>query len=152
MPSELVTTITPTLTANSAYAAGNGIGGIQTLTVPPARMLLQNLVISDAAAQASALEILLFNAQPSGGTYSNKVALALAAADQAKLVGHLSVGSSDWKTVGGMSVVSVKPGAQVMAGLGNGGTLYMLIAVGGTSTPTWTGTAQLSLTAGFIQS
>lgn len=151
MPNETAPSFTPTLTPGSAYAAGNCVGGIQTVTVPPSRPILQSLVLSDAAAQASALEFLFFNSAPAGGTYTNKVALALSAADQAKLIGKLTVAAADWSTVGGFSTLSKAAGAQPMSGVGTSGTLYVLIAIGTGSTPTWTGAGNLVINPGFVQ-
>lgn len=86
---------TPTVQA-AAYAAGNVIGGLITLAaasrVAAGSGLIQSITASFVSGSVPALDVIFFNASPTGSTVTDKTALAVATADLGKIVGiaHLT--------------------------------------------------------------
>jgi hypothetical protein len=87
--------VVPTVTA-AAYAAGNCIGGLLTFAAA-ARLaagsgMIQAATCTFVSGVIPSLDLVLFNATPSGGTITDKTALAVATADLAKVIGvvHLT--------------------------------------------------------------
>lgn len=145
--------ITPTV-STSIYAALDIIGGTQTLTsamrVSGGSGVLQTITVADDDNEKVALEILLFDSAPSGGTYADQGALAHAAGDIDKLLGKVSIASSDYVTMvtGSLAVATKTVGLPVKAvGSAN---LYAIILVG-SGTPTYTATTDLDLAFGFLR-
>ena len=143
---------TPTITSGSAYSAGYTMGGIQTISnamrVSSGKGTIASLLVTDASNQKSAIDILFFDSTPSGGTYTDRAALVLAAADLPKLVRKVSVAASDYVTYGSYAIADI--GAICKAISANGGTsLYALIVCQGT--PTYTSTSALSLKVGLYR-
>lgn len=145
--------ITPTV-STSIYAALDIIGGTQTLTsamrVSGGSGVLQTITVADDDNEKVALEILLFDSAPSGGTYADQGALAHAAGDIDKFLGKVSIASSDYVTVvtGSLAVATKTVGLPVKAvGSAN---LYAIILVG-SGTPTYTATSDLDLAFGFLR-
>lgn len=98
---------TPALDTN-AYATGDSVGGVQELGALPAdfgRGVLKSLVVTDGANQGAALDVYLFNSQPTAGVYTDNGGAAPTAADMARCVGYVSIGGSDWNTLGTCKVV-----------------------------------------------
>lgn len=88
--------VTPTVQA-AAYAAGNVIGGLLTLTGAARAGAGSGLIQSVAASFKSgvaptSLDVVFFSANPSGSTLTDKTAIAVVAADIAKVIGvaHLT--------------------------------------------------------------
>lgn len=90
-------TIAQTVTASSAYATGNAIGGLMTIT-GAARVsgtsgasgtggLLQSVGANFKDAQTTPIDVFVFKANPSGSTCTDKTAFALATADFDKVLG-----------------------------------------------------------------
>src|SRR5579859_5260003 len=96
-PTSFRVAVTPTVTA-SAYTAGNVLGGIMTFanvllgapTASPTKWsaVLESISVKfKATAATGEIDVAIFTASPSGGTYTDKTAPTFAAADAAKLVG-----------------------------------------------------------------
>ena len=89
---------TQTVTAASAYAAGNAVGGLITLAtvnrVSGASIYAQSVTVASKSLQAGQMDLVFFNANPTGSTCTDKTAFSIAAADAAKVVGSAHV--SDW--------------------------------------------------------
>lgn len=78
---------TLTVTASSAYTAGDSVGGLQTYSsVSVNGGFLQAISIFGPDASTSEIDAFVFNANPSASTCTDKTAFALAAADAGKLV------------------------------------------------------------------
>lgn len=84
--------LTPTITAG-AYDAGDNVGGRLTFAdvvrVDPGSGEIIGAVLIDKAAQGAAVELILFDANPSGGTITNNAAPVIAAADAGKIIGSI---------------------------------------------------------------
>lgn len=96
----MITTIQQTVTAASAYSAGNSVGGKITLLnlADPAivksgdvfNLAITDVVLLDKAAQAVAYDLLFFDSDLVG-TVTDKVAYAVNASDLSKSLGHVSL-------------------------------------------------------------
>lgn len=149
-----VIVITPTLTVStSAYSAGDCVGGILTL---PAALLprtaggtLVSLAVTDASDQKAALEVLVFDAEPSGGTYTDNGALALSAADLSHLLARVPVATSDYVTVGSVAVATVGAVNKALAAGAAVTDLYAVVMA--TGTPTYAAGTDLVLRFGVAR-
>ena len=150
MDTDLTKTLAPTVTANSAYTAGNVVGSKFTIAMPPYPVLLQNVVVADRdSSNHAALTVLCFDTDPSASTITDKTAFTEAAADSPNFIGHVDVGVADYRDAGGVAHATVSPGARVKVPGGTSRNLYAVIVT--TGTPTWTATTgKLTLRLGFI--
>ena len=151
-------TVTPTVTA-AAYAQNNCIGGVQTLTsaarVAAAPVTWASLLLTDKSNSKFSGTLLLFNANPSGSTFTDKTAAQLAAADISKIVAKFDIATSDWDSIptSGTSVAVASYGLsnlgrEFVAGAST--SLYLVLLAGATA-PTFASTSDLSITNGFYQ-
>lgn len=80
---------TPTVQA-AAYASGNAIGGLQTISLWRSTSFssgkIDNISIASKGGSTQGLTVYLFNTTPSGSTCTDKTAFSLAAADVSKMV------------------------------------------------------------------
>jgi hypothetical protein len=87
--------VVPTVQA-AAYAAGNVIGGLLTFAsaarIAAGSGLVQSASCTFVSGVVPSLDLVLFNASPSGSTVTDKTAVAVATADLAKVIGvvHLT--------------------------------------------------------------
>lgn len=98
--------ITPVLTASAAYAPGDALGGLVTLTdvayANGKSIFFQNCILKDLAEQTFTATMLVFNANPSGSTFTDKDPINVVDADASKLIAMVSF--STFKDVGGFKV------------------------------------------------
>lgn len=142
--------VTPTVQA-AAYASGNVIGGLLTLNGASRNAAFGGLIQSATAAFVSgvtpALDLVLFNANPSGSTITDKTALAVATADVGKVVGVVHLTDT---TLLGASAPSVVQGlAQAMPYMTVGTALYACVVARGAAT--LTSTSDMTLTVNLLQ-
>lgn len=143
---------TATITTTApAYSAGDCVGGKLTLTgalrVAGLGAVLQSLFLADPANQKAALELLIFNADPTASTLTDNAAAAIHANDISKIIRRISIAASDYVTIDSKAFVDLSPGGRILRAA-SGTTLYAaLIAVG---TPTY-GTSGLILRLGELQ-
>lgn len=144
---------TITVTASSAYAAGNVVGGVLTLTNAVRKTngtgVFQNLELLDFDNQKPLLDIFIFSQNPSNGTYTDKAAISWNATDLGFKIAHVTVTSADWKTVGSVASTILPSIAKVIAATNGSANLYAIMVT--SSTPTWTGTGKLAATFGFLR-
>ena len=156
--------VTPTVTASSAYAAGNAVGGLITIAnsagvkgpIGQADLsaVLKSFVMIDKANQKKAYTLFLFNDLPT--TPVDKTAYAPTAADLLKLIGVLNIAAADWVTINSLAYLS-GPTYQNLgivckpAAIANGGTMYGALITGTSGTPTFASTSDLQLRLQFTQ-
>lgn len=145
--------LSPSITVStSAYSANDVVGG--KITVPNAMRvsggtgILQSLCIIDKANQKAALEILIFDSDPSSGTYTDNGAFTWNATDGAKLIRRISVAASDYATFGTAAIADISPGGKVLKATGSK-NLYAVIVT--TGTPTYAATTDLAVRWGILQ-
>jgi hypothetical protein len=145
-----VIVVPQTVTASSAYTSGNAVGGLITIA-NAARVsgsagasgtsgLLQSVSVDAKSAQTTQMDLLLFNANPSGTTCTDKTALAVAAADWNKWIGTAHI--TDW-TSGGTPSMGQAQNLAMPYVLASSTTLYGCLVT--RSTPTFTATTDISV-------
>lgn len=126
-----------TTSASPAYSPGDVVGGVLPLTnalrVSGGTGILQSLLIKDTTNQKQPLTILLFNANPTNGTYTDNGALSLNATDAAMIIRKINVGAADYETVGTTAIADIGVGGKPVKAA-SGTSLYALIITTGTPT------------------
>lgn len=144
----VVSAPTITVTAGTAYASGDCVGGKLTLTgisrINDAGVKLETIFVTDAANQKPNLKFLFFNADPTAATLTNDAALALST-DITKVIGMASVDTGDYTTISS-AAFAAKNGINAVL---KSTTTSVWMAILTTSTPTFTGTTNLSVKLGF---
>jgi hypothetical protein len=97
-----VVSASPTVTA-SAYSAGQTLGVLLTFSgiarAADKSFVLQAVTLQSKAAQTGIpIDLVLFNATPSGSTITDRTAVAIVAADYAKAIARVSL--TDWTGLG----------------------------------------------------
>jgi hypothetical protein len=145
-PSTTDVAVTPTVTA-SAYTAGNVIGGIMTfasiLAATSFNGSLQSITAKfKGAAVTGSLEVAIFKASPSNGTYTDKAAPTWNAADMANLLGIYTLASPNSK-LGTMTIYNMDAIGKAIVGASQ--SLFAVVIVDGTPTPASTSDFSLEL-------
>jgi len=139
-----------TVTASSAYASGNAVGGLITFTnaarVSGGSGLIQSVVAYTKSAQSSGLELWVFSANPSGSTCTDKTAFSVAAADFDKVVWVFSI--STWYS-GGTPSVGLSSDRAIPYALASGTSFYACVVT--RSTPTYASTSDVSVAIRLIR-
>jgi hypothetical protein len=133
--------VSPTITTTaSAYTSGDVVGGVLTLSDAMRKVdgtgLLQSISVIDGANQKAALTILLFNANPSAGTYTDNGAcpsFVTNSADRAKLIRKINIAGSDYETIGSIAVAEITAISKHVSASGSK-HLYAIIVTTGTPT------------------
>ena len=144
----MIKTVNLAVTAASAYAAGNSVGGkitLQDLADPSVilsgdrfNLAVTDVVLLDKAAQAVAYDLLFFDSDITGVV--DKTAFAVAAADLPKSLGHLSLsGLVNLGSNGGIITLSPIYKRLVLPAR----TVYAVLVTRGT--PTYAGINDVSL-------
>jgi hypothetical protein len=144
MARQTVASQTPTITASSAYASGNALGGKLTfanlLTGGATRIISAQIV--DKIGQKIACDLVLFN-QDFTAT-ADKSALAISAADALNAVGVVSFVAGDYASVGTPAVATKSNINLVAHGSTNlDNNLYGQLVTRGT--PTYTSTSDITV-------
>jgi hypothetical protein len=102
----VVITQSPTVSSSPAYSTGDVIGTKLTFAAAVLAAggsgLVQAVQINCKSAQTGAVDLILFNADPSASTFTDNAALAVNAADFDKVIGVVHI--ADWTNLGTPSV------------------------------------------------
>jgi len=126
--------IAPAL-STSAYAAGESVGGIQTLTDacrPDNVGELVSLLILDRANQKAPLDILIFDSNPTAATAADSSTFAWSTAD-AQLVAHIAIATGDYVSVASEAIAHKTSLGFVITSVGSA-NLYAVVVTTGTPT------------------
>lgn len=119
----------------SAYADGDAIGGLQTLSEALQDSTLSgrldSITIIDQAKQSPALELYFFQSNVTGG--SDNASYSPSDADIAECIGVVRVVSNDYNNTATQSVATLNPELAFQLDAGNG-TIYLQIVSGGAAT------------------
>lgn len=144
-------TVTPTI-STSAYADGDQLGGVLTLTnamddIRDTGAVLSVTVI-DKAKQNDPLDILIFDQSPTVASSDNAI-LDITDAEMAdKFLGRIQVTADDYSELSACSVASVNGIGLFIASRGSK-NLYAILQSRGT--PTYTSTSDLIVKIGIVQ-
>lgn len=95
----------------AAYTAKDNIGGLLTLSLGKGREagIVQTLNLSDNASQDKQIDVIFFNANPSGTTFTDNGALDIADTDTPKICGIATFTASDYRDFADNSAASINP-------------------------------------------
>lgn len=146
-----VISVAQTVTA-ALYASGNAIGGKITLANAVAEAagasLLHQIVILDRSNTKPSGYILIFNADPSAATITDKSAFVFST-DDLKCVARIPVAASDYASINSKAVADLNNlGRLIKATAGT--TLYAAFVSDGVSVPTFAATSDLNITFKFL--
>jgi hypothetical protein len=141
--------VTPTLTASSAYTAGNCVGGLMTFSsvlLSAGSGVLQTAIVQCKSVQTVTFKLYVFSANPSSSTFTNKSAPSINSADIAKLIGVYTFSTPD-SGLGTHTVYVVNGIGQAL----NAGatTLYAVLIT--TGTPTFTATSDINVVLSVLE-
>ena len=120
----------------SAYATGDLIGGKLTYTqaLRKGTGYIVGVIVTDLSAQASDLEVVVFNANPSNTTFTDQAAFDVGDADISKIAGSVLLGSSNRFAYADNGVkTSFSPPIPIVSATGDG-TFYAALISRGTPT------------------
>jgi hypothetical protein len=143
--------VTPTVQAAS-YAVGVGIGGLISFTtaarVAAGSGLIQSIMASFTSGVVPSLDVIFFNANPTGSTVGDKVVTAIVAADVGKIIGvaHLT----DSTLLGATAPSLIQAIGITMPFLLPAGTTLYAVVVTRTAI-TLTSTSDMTITARILQ-
>lgn len=142
-----------TTTPNSAYSAGNSIGGLITFANAvrsPGTGIIESVHLFDLDHNAVAMDLLILDQAPSV-TPADKVTWLVTNIDAQKVIGRIAISSSDWVTYNNVSFVTEKGlGITVKATAAAGTNLYGILLCNA-STPTFTGVSNVGVDLGILQ-
>lgn len=145
--------IVPTVTVSTspAYSVGDCVGGKLTLSSivrSGSKGLLVSVLVSDTSNQKAGLELLIFNADPSGSTLTDNTAAVIAAADVSKVIRRISIAASDYVTIDSKAFADIVVSGRELKPA-SGTDLYAALVT--TGTPTYAATTALGLRLGVLQ-
>lgn len=140
---------TPTITAG-AYSAGDLVGGKLSFSSAVRSAggggMLHTVVITDLGKQDAVLDLVLFDSDPSGTTFTDNDPLDVADADLTKIVGVVQVLTyTDFND----NSVACEPAAGIVFKLASGTTLYGALVA--RTAPTYASTSDLTVRLGILQ-
>lgn len=144
--------VTPTITVDTnAYAAGDSIGGKITLTsamrVSGGTGVLSGLMLVDRANQKPALEIFIFQEDPSAATITNNAAFVFST-DDLKVIAKVVVAAADWTTMNSKATAELANLNRFVAAVGSANLYAAIVATG---TPTFAASTNLQVRFKFLQ-
>jgi hypothetical protein len=143
--------VTPTITVStSVYEAGDCVGGKITLTdamrVSGGSGVLQSITVIDVSATKPALELLLFNADPTAATLTDQAAVALST-DITKVMHRIPIYTSDYATVASVSIADITVN-KVVEAVGSDNLYAAIVATGAHD---FVAVTDLKMSFGFLQ-
>lgn len=144
--------VTPTITVDtSAYAAGDSIGGKITLTsamrVSGGTGVLSGLMLIDRANQKPALEIFIFQEDPSAAAITDQAAFVFST-DDLKVIAKVVVAAGDWTTINSKATAELANLNRFVAAVGSANLYAAVVATG---TPTFAASTNLQVRFKFLQ-
>lgn len=138
------------LAAGGAYSAGDTIGvrfAVAAIRKEAGSAIIRSISVRDLDKQNSVLKIILFDADPTGTTFTDNAALDLADADITKVIGVIPVAAADYTSLNDNSVGHVG-NLNIPIQVSSGASIYAVVVSGGT--PTY-GDSALSLSFNIEQ-
>lgn len=143
--------ISPTVTAG-AYLAGDSIGGKLTLTdafrLDRPTGVLESITILDRANQKAAMQILIFNANPTAATLTNDAPF-VASTNDVNVIASVALAATDYVTVNSKAYATLKGlGITLKNAAGDRDLWAAVVAVG---TPTFAAATDFHIKFGILQ-
>lgn len=146
-------TVSPTVTIDTAaYTAGDLLGGKLTLTdavrVVGSSGIVQSIVLIDQDNEKREIDVVFFDSDPSGTTFTNNAALDVADADMAKIVGTVKITSADYISFAD-NAVATRSAIGLAFKTDGSRDLYAALVV--REAPTYTATTDIALRVTILQ-
>ncbi len=139
---------TPTVSTTPAYSLKDAVGGILTWAnaarASGGSIRLEAVQVVDKGQQMAALDLLLFDRNPSSGTFTDNAASDPTDGELATVVGIVPIGA--YADLNDNSVADVPVGREIVL---NGTDLFGVLVARGT--PTYTSTSDLVVTVTILQ-
>jgi hypothetical protein len=140
-----VVSVTPTVSTSPAYTAGDLVGGKMTfanvIRAASESSILRQVIITDLAMQSAELDLILFDADPSGTTFTDNAAFDIADADLVKIIGILTLAAADYAAFVDSSAGIITSQLGIVPASGT--SLYGALVTRGT--PTFAGTTDVTV-------
>lgn len=135
----------------SAYEAGDAVGGKITITsamrTSGGTGILQSIHLVDKANQKAAMELLIFDSDPSAATITDDTAFAYST-DISKQIARIPIAASDYTTINSIATVNLGGLSKVLKASGSTNLYAALVTTG---TPTYASTTDIIITFGILQ-
>lgn len=142
--------VSPTITSGSAYANGDNVGGLITLSDAVLSSgdscILKSIIINDHDVQNAEFDFIFFRANPSSSTITNGAEIDIVDADINKAIGNDTVVAGDYIDLNSSSQATERVNLDLTL---TGTDLYVVVVVRGTST--YTDTDHLQFTFNLRQ-
>lgn len=149
--STIVATVSAVVTASSAYAAGNLVGTIVDFGACVGTTgggVLQSVRLSSKSVQTATFKLYLFSQNPSNGTYTDKSAPGINAADIPFLIDVFTLSIAD-SGLGTHTIYSLDAIAKAFVTTNGQTHLFGLLIT--TGTPTFASTSDISVSLGIVK-
>lgn len=134
--------------STSAYATGDVIGSKLTISnaarIDGGTGTIESVVVHSKSLQTALFDVVFFHADPSASTFTDNAALAVAAADFAKVCGIVNFAAANWTALGTPSQAE-KHRLTIPFDLTTGKDLYAAIVSRGTPTLASTSDIQIEV-------
>ena len=97
----------------AAYATGDTLGDKSPIMIAPGRVIggtgiIHSVTVQDLSKQSIALDVVIFDANPTGTTFTDNSALDIADADLPKVIGIVTITAGDYAAFNDSSVAHVR--------------------------------------------
>lgn len=135
---------TPTI-QNVAYASGNSLGGLVALTLPrQASGFIQSVSVQFIGGATTQVNAYLFDANPTGSTFTDNSTFTIASADEAKRINKSAISLTPAAAVG--DTVTAATLDNYAKPFNTTSTIWVAVVSTGTFTPASTTDLRISLT------
>ena len=99
--------------SGAAYATGDVLGDLSPIKIEPIRDVngtgvLHSIIVQDLSAQSGAIDIVIFDSNPTATTFTDNAPLDIADADLPKVIGVISITASDYDSFADSVVATVR--------------------------------------------
>lgn len=141
-----------TAVSTSAYTAGDAVGGKRTITgalrTSNGSGILESITILDRANQKAAMELFIFDSDPTAATITDNAAFVFST-DDLKVLAHVTIAATDYITINSKAIATIKGLGIALRGANSNTSLYAALVT--TGTPTYVATTDLQLIYGILQ-
>lgn len=113
--------VTPVVSATPDYSDGDSIGGVMlvaaVVALDGAAGVLSYVNVVSKVAIGANIDLIVFNANPTGSTFTDNLAAVVAAADLPKVIGRVALPSAGWLALSGTQVLQAVATAVPLTGL-----------------------------------
>ena len=142
---------TTAVSTSPAYTAGDAVGGKRTITgalrTSGGTGILDSIVLLDRANQKAAMELFIFDSDPSAATITDNSAFVFST-DDLKVLARIPIAATDYTTINSKALVTLKGLGVVLKGNATS-TLYAALVT--TGTPTYAATTDVQIIYGILQ-